>query len=439
MLADDFELDEWHEEEWRDEVHSPAPHSDGDWFGVVEGAPPNPASAAIVTSVDVRRLTGHDQIRLLKAQQQLVSYATAHVYRSIAELVQTIAAENDHGHDAPKEAAAAGIGAALNLTRRAAENEVLTALDLHRRLPGVLSALAEGQIDVRRAKTMLRGTEHLSIAHARAVVEELLPEATDLTSGQLAAALRRRCVEIDPDDAQRRYEEAVADRRVVAEPTVDGTGNTHALDLPPQRLASGMRNLNRIARNLRGPDAERSMDQLRADVLLDLMNGIDPAAGTRDKAVVDIHVDLTTLAELDDTPGELAGFGPVVADIARQTVAAQRDAEWRITVTDAATGNIVHTGRTRYRPTATERREVHARYRTCVHPGCRMPATQSDLDHTSPHADGGPTEVRNLAPLCRHHHRIRHRHGRRYRRLENGDHEWTSALGHRYTVAPRPP
>jgi hypothetical protein len=303
----------------------------------------------------------------------------------------------------------------------------------------VLDALTEGRIDLRRARTLLRGTEHLPIAQARTVVETVLPHATDLTSGQLAAELRRRCVDVDPDEARRRYEDAVADRRVVAEPSVDGTGNLYGVGLPPQRLASGMRHVNRIARGLRGPSEARTMDQLRADVLLDLMNGDDPMGGTRDRAVVDIHVELTTLAELDDSPGDLAGFGPVVADIARQTVAAQRDAEWRFTVTDPETGDIIHTNTTRYRPTNAERREVHARYRTCVHPGCRMPATQSDLDHITPHIDGGPTEVPNLAPLCRHHHQIRHEYGWRYQRLESGDHEWTSPLGHRYTVAPQPP
>jgi hypothetical protein len=389
--------------------------------------------------LDARRMDGHDQLRLIKAQQDLVSYATARLYRSTVELVDTIASENDLAADAPEEAAAAEIAASLNLTRRAADNELTTALDLHRRLPSVRDALQDGRLDLRRARTMIRGTEHLPIARARAVVEAVLPHASNLTSGQLASELRRRCVEVDPENAQRRYDDALSDRRVVAEPTVAGTGNLLALDLAPHRLNSGIRHINRIARGLRGPDEPRTMDQLRADVFLDLINGDDPAAGTRDRAIIDIHVELTTLADLDDRPGDLAGFGPVVADIARQTVAAQREAEWRFTVTDPQTGDIVHTGTTRYRPTVSERREVHARYRTCVHPGCRMPATQSDLDHITPRLDDGPTEIANLAPLCRHHHRIRHEYGWRYRRLDTGVHEWLLPLGHRYTVAPRGP
>ena len=158
-LVDDFEL-----EPWPDEADPPPRQGAGGWFGASDGVPPNPASAAIVTMLDARRMNGHDQLRLIKAQQELVSYATAQLYRSMAELVRTIASEDDLDANAPEEAAAAEIGAALNLTRRTAEYELLTALDLHRRLPSVLDALTEGRIDVRRARTMIRATEHLSIA-----------------------------------------------------------------------------------------------------------------------------------------------------------------------------------------------------------------------------------------------------------------------------------
>lgn len=185
------------------------------------------------------------------------------------------------------------------------------------------------------------------------------------------------------------------------------------------------------------------MDQLRADVLLDLLTGAGVAdhhtSGWRDRGMVDIHVDLATLAKLSDSPGELAGYGPVIADIARQVADAQRRAAWPFTVTDPDDGAVLLTGHTRYRPTAAQRRWVHALYPTCVWPGCRMPARNSDLDHRRPHSAGGPTAIGNLAPLCRSHHCIRHRHGWRYRRLPNGDHEWTSPLGRIHITPRRPP
>ncbi len=59
--------------------------------------------------------------------------------------------------------------------------------------------------------------------------------------------------------------------------------------------------------------------------------------------MVDIRVDLETLTGLTENPGELAGFGPVIADIARRVTAEQESAEWRWTVVDD-NNQVVHTG-----------------------------------------------------------------------------------------------
>jgi hypothetical protein len=176
------------------------------------------------------------------------------------------------------------------------------------------------------------------------------------------------------------------------------------------------------------------MDQLRADVLLDLLSGTShhgKAAG----GVVDIRVDLETLSRLADHPGELAGYGPVIADIARQAAAAQPDAEWRYTVTDPNTGEPVAIGTTPRRPTASQRRLIEAHYETRVFPGCRTPAADCDLDHRVAWSAGGATTAFNLGPVCRPDHIVvRHRVGWTNRRLPNGDHQWTSPHGPTYTT-----
>lgn len=180
------------------------------------------------------------------------------------------------------------------------------------------------------------------------------------------------------------------------------------------------------------------MDQLRADVLLDLLSGSGSAGPGERTGVVDIRVDLATLAHLDDHPGELAGYGPVIADIARRITEEQGSSEWRYTVTDP-TGRIVGTGATRRRPTVDQRRRVEALNPTCVFPGCRMPATDCDLDHRRPYSEGGPTDVANLAPLCRHDHRIQRQAGWAHEELAGGTHRWTSRLGHVYETKGAPP
>ncbi|MBT8208176.1 MAG: HNH endonuclease, partial [Acidimicrobiia bacterium] len=179
----------------------------------------------------------------------------------------------------------------------------------------------------------------------------------------------------------------------------------------------------------------------RADVMLDLLNGIsiNGVGPSRSKGVVDIRVDLTTLAGLNDNPAELGGYGPVIADIARRVAEEQPDATWQYVVTDPETGRPLITGVTRRRPTASMARWVRALRPRCVFPGCRMPARQSDLDHRLEYAKGGRTAKYNLAPLCRYDHGIRHLAGWKYTIEPDGSITWRSRLGHTYRTGTDPP
>jgi hypothetical protein len=330
------------------------------------------------------------------------------------------------------EFAALEVGAALRLTRTAAHHEVAFAWDLTRRLPQVAWLLATGRIDMRRARVLVDGTGHLTEAAARRVVADIAAGAGDLTTGQLRARLRRLCIVADPHDAKNRLADAVQDRRVILEATPDGTANLLLLDLAPDVAAAARDRIDHLARRL---DADgRTMDQRRADVALDLLCGHGKPVG---RGMVDLTVDLTTLLGLNDHPGELAGWGPVIADIARQVTDRQVNGTWQATVIDD--NGDPHAVAVRRRPTTTQTRQLRARYRTCVFPGCRRPARQSDLDHTRRHTDGGPTLEHNLAPLCRFHHRAKDEGRWRYRRRPDGDHEWTSPLGHTYTTSGRSP
>ncbi|MEJ5946008.1 HNH endonuclease signature motif containing protein, partial [Pseudokineococcus basanitobsidens] len=95
-----------------------------------------------------------------------------------------------------------------------------------------------------------------------------------------------------------------------------------------------------------------------------------------------------------------------------------------------------------YTPTTALQRFLRARQSTCTHPGCRVPATRCDLDHTHPHATGGPTCPCNLHPLCRRHHLAKHHHGWTPRPATTDPHDtrttWTSPLGQTTTTHPEP-
>jgi Domain of unknown function (DUF222) len=394
---------------------------------------PGPELGGVLACIDVDRVSPFDRVLVLEAHQRQRSFHDAEVYRAMTAIVDAM------GLDDPRDAAesaAVEIQCALHLTRRATERELSFALDLQERLPQIWQALAGGEIDVWRAKVIADRTVHLSDDATAAIVGRVLDQAPTLTTGQLRARIDRLALEVDSESAAAGYEAATLGRRIVAQANLDGTGNLVGLSLQPHRLQAALRRVNTIARSLNTAEETRSMDQLRADVFLDLLVGVptDAPAGT-----VHLHVDLDTLAALNEHPGDLNGYGPVISDIARQVAEAGVDGEWRYTVDDTATDSLVATGTTRRRPDTAMRRRVEARSRTCVFPGCRMPSIDCDIDHTVAYADGGPTSDCNLAPLCRHHHRIKHLAGWRYRPIGHWDYAWTSRLGHVYTTSGRSP
>ena len=109
--------------------------------------------------------------------------------------------------------------------------------------------------------------------------------------------------------------------------------------------------------------------------------------------------------------GWIPGWGPVIADIARQ-VALDEQARpaWAWSVTDES-GQLLHHGYTARRAPAAERAFVKARDRTCRAPGCRRPAIRCDTDHRLDYVDGGPSHRANGCSLCR---LCRRRHKRHY-------------------------
>ncbi|MEX2623009.1 MAG: DUF222 domain-containing protein [Acidimicrobiia bacterium] len=401
------------------------------------GMAPGPELGELLASVDLSVLSGFDRVMVLQAHQRMASHHQARVYEAMASISGAMD-EMDFDVELASEASAAEIRAALSLTRRAADFELGFAIELVFRVPAVWEALSAGLIDLRRARVLVSGTSHLPAETAREVIGRIIGRVCRLTTGQIAAVLRRLCVEADPDQAVSRYRHAHDERRVIMEPTVEGTANLLGLDLPPDRVEAILGRIGLLACSLKTGDETRTLDQLRADVFLDLLEGTQTGHNAR-RGVVDLHVDLQTLAGLAEAPGELAGFGPVIADNARQVTERQQRSEWRWTLTDPVTGLPIDNGITRRRPSVGQRRSVETRNPTCVFPGCRMPAPACDLDHRIPWAQGGPTTVDQLVPLCRHDHRIRHQTGWKHQPLPGGDHHWTSPLGHQYTTSGQPP
>jgi len=149
--------------------------------------------------------------------------------------------------------------------------------------------------------------------------------------------------------------------------------------------------------------------------------------------------ELTLTEALTPTPGRLASLRPAAlmggqflpgAIACRATVGA--------TITP-----IVHPGQAppepRYRPSKKLADFIRCRDMTCRFPGCRVPATHSDVDHTIPWPYG-PTAASNLKCLCRRHHLLKTfwggESGWRDEQLDDGTVIWTAPDGRRYITTP---
>ncbi|MBK8077361.1 MAG: hypothetical protein IPK24_17765 [Kineosporiaceae bacterium] len=136
-----------------------------------------------------------------------------------------------------------------------------------------------------------------------------------------------------------------------------------------------------------------------------------------------VHITVPLSAVLGgDGIGEANDYGPLTADAIRELLAGLHrmgvTATWRCLITDDTPGSPTHgtilgIGKAPHTLVRTAtgllRELVQAREQCCTFPGCRRRAVTCEVDHRTPHSDGGPTCECNLHPLCKHHHRLRER------------------------------
>lgn len=377
----------------------------------------------ICDALDPADMEDYDVVAVVQAYARVVSYFQAAMYRTIGIVADRVEAA---GYP---DALSSEVATALRLTRSAADTEVDLAAGL-RRFPQVMHALTRGEIDVRRARVLIDAAVGIPWKTADKVLSEGLTTAPRMTAGQLRARLVKLRLEADPEEATQRFRAAIEDRRLVVSSNPDGTSNLHALNLPPDKVAAIRDKINELARAAKTPGDRRTSDQRRADAFVDLLTG-PTTTGKRKSGKMTLLVPLDTILG-GDACAEIPGVGSIVSEVARQVLREHADCGWEYILTD--NGQPLATGTLSRRATAAMRRQIRAQRRTCVFPGCRMPAQDSDLDHTAPWQDTHRTELEDLAPLCRYHHQQRHR-GWTYRRTDDGaGYIWTSPLGHTYTT-----
>lgn len=161
----------------------------------------------------------------------------------------------------------------------------------------------------------------------------------------------------------------------------------------------------------------RTPTQRRADALVEMAHRAmtAPANGKRPLPLVIIHTDLDTFEQAlarvinCDAPEPLGtdrlcetDDGTVISPT--QMIEQALCGHVRRLVYQAP-GVILDYGRKQRLFTGALRQAIHARDRTCDHPGCEIPARHCDIDHTTDWDHNGPTTHTNGRSKCSYHHR----------------------------------
>jgi hypothetical protein len=345
-------------------------------------------------------------------------------------------------HERRAEFVADEVAVTLSITKMAAAARYATARGAAG-CPALMTAWEAGRIDQRKVDVVADALRDVEPVFALALADSAVEYAGTHTAPQLRQWLARRVVAADPGAAEIRRARATSERQVTLTPRADGVSELWAL-LPSVQARQIYDTANAVAQAA-GPEDVRTMDQRRADALVDLLTGrAEPP-----QVQIQVVVPLDTLLGEGAEPGFIPGIGTVTAGEACELAgvggaatapdARHQQVTWRRLLTDPENGLLLDVAERQYRPSRALDRAVRSRDVTCRFPGCRRAAlaagSGTDLDHTVPWPEG-PTAAANLAALCRHHHRVKHSPGWSVEHRPDGVLEWTTPVGRRFTTEP---
>jgi Domain of unknown function (DUF222) len=236
-------------------------------------------SLDVLFGVDVGGLDDHGLVEVMVGARRLASRVQAVELAAVAEL-----ARRRHVEDAEGQVCGVGVvsardyvndevAEALTLSAVSADDLIRFATELTGRLPGTFAALADGDLDYCKARTIWHGTAQVGDEVTADIEARLLPRAAGQSTGEIRAKIRRLVRRLDPDALARRRDRAVKLRDVQLSGTDDGTAHLSGVDLPADAASAAFNRVNAIAAGLRSDGDRRGRGQLRADVFLALLSG----------------------------------------------------------------------------------------------------------------------------------------------------------------------
>lgn len=388
--------------------------------------PTGPAQITLLAKVEPEALDDADRVTLLQAWERASRWVDAQRAKAI---VAVAGAEPDGTDDFPREL----VRVALVECGGSTKTDVDLARALNRRFTATAAALEAGTVSWAHVRVLVRECEHLDDDVARRVEARVLERAGGQPPARFRESVRRAVIRVDPGAAAREAATAVEERGVDRVVHRDGRASL-ILTGPTLDIARTWTALD-TATGGKAHDDARTLDQRRYDTAIELLSGGGPAGEARRhgaKPVVHLHADLATWLGLANDPVEVEGFGPVPAGMARELLL---DSRWRAVVTDAVNGLAISVSDSTYTPSPRTFRHIAVIDRTCIFPGCHTPAQRCDVEHSIPHDRGGCTDPDNCGLVCRRHHRLKTFTRWQWRRLPDGDVEWTDPTGRRWIRA----
>jgi Domain of unknown function (DUF222)/HNH endonuclease len=310
-------------------------------------------------------------------------------------------------------------------------------------------ALVEGEVSLAHAQVLAHHTHHLPDQVAAEAEPVLLDAARRLDPPRLRQAVAHLRLVADPEGADRRAERQQEQRGVWLAATWEGMVAVNGL-LDPEAGQTLQAALEPLARPANADDT-RSGGQRRADALTELarrqLEGgrLPQSGGVRPQLLV--TVDLASLLGPGGLGGDTGGVGPLDPEACRRL--ACDGAVTRVLVTRQPTNDHPSTeeglaaqlqtaarllpptlggaptqplevGRATRVVNPAQRNALVVRDRGCAVPSCDRPPAWCEAHHLVHWLHGGPTDLPNLALLCRAHHRAGHEGGWRLHRDPDG-------------------
>src|SRR4051794_1191271 len=348
------------------------------------------------------------------------------------------------------EFAVAELALALGITTDAARSYLGEAMEVRYRLPKVWRRMVSGDLPAWRARRVAEHTIGLSMEAARFVDTHVASFAHKMGYTGLERLVEEAVTRFMPAEAEQRRRAAaehrhfdIHTRHTTAEGVVDVTGTLDLADALDLDAA-----VTRGAADLKELGCEESLDvrrslavgvMARRQLTLDLnpthAEDDRPVKSVKARQVVlYVHISQAALTAIGVGGCDLARVentrGFVLADQVRGWCA---NPDTQVTVKPVIDLND-HLRVDAYEVPDRLKEHIVLRDGHCVFPGCGRPARRADNDHVDTHATGGETDDRNLAPLCRGHHRHKTHGGWTYVMLQPGIYLWRSPLGQRALV-----